>query len=56
MPDISMCRDEKCPSREQCHRYKASSCVFQCYSDFGRSPAAVRCANFILHRKREKDE
>ena len=23
MPDISMCMNHKCPSREQCYRYRA---------------------------------
>jgi hypothetical protein len=51
MPDISMCRDEKCPSRNQCKRYLGKSCLFQSFADFGRSPAAVRCVHFMLSRE-----
>jgi len=25
MPDISMCKNEACPKKEQCYRYKATS-------------------------------
>ena len=24
MPDITMCKDEECPSKEQCYRYRAT--------------------------------
>lgn len=54
--DLAMCRDEQCPSRNQCKRYVGKSCVFQCFADFGRSTKAVRCCNFILQRGKEHDD
>ena len=35
MPDISMCQNEDCPKKDQCHRYTATpSPMWQSYSDF----------------------
>ena len=32
--DITMCFAEKCPIKEQCHRYTCKPDRFQSYSDF----------------------
>ena len=35
MPDIAMCRNEKCPRKETCYRYMATPCEpGQCYGEF----------------------
>jgi len=37
MSDISMCKDETCPSRKKCHRYTAIACNdMQTYAAFDR--------------------
>lgn len=38
MPDISMCRNETCPKKELCGRYRAIPSSFQSYANF-LSPA-----------------
>ena len=34
MPDIAMCKNEECPKKETCYRYKATPCCYQTYSNF----------------------
>ncbi len=34
MPDIAMCLNEKCEKKEQCYRYTAEPCEYQCYAGF----------------------
>lgn len=34
MPDISMCKNNKCPLNETCYRYVATPSSYQTYSDF----------------------
>ena len=47
MPDISMCRDDACPSRQQCYRFTATPSQFlQSYGSFGRMPDAEKCDHF----------
>lgn len=29
MPDISMCKNEQCPLKESCYRFKATPCEFR---------------------------
>ena len=31
MPDISMCKGEDCPLKNQCYRYTATPCEYQSY-------------------------
>lgn len=48
MPDISMCSDNKCPSRGDCHRYCAMPSEYrQAYADFERNPTEARCQGFV---------
>lgn len=59
MPDISMCADDKCPSRAECRRHEASgtrpSEFRQSYAFFKRSPKDRRC-EYYWHWPREKGE
>lgn len=46
MPDISMCRDFTCPSRESCYRYRAvPNERRQTYAEFDRG-GEDRCGSF----------
>jgi hypothetical protein len=46
MPDITMCRDHKCPRNWACHRYTASPSMRQPY--FPKSPRVKnRCKMFM---------
>lgn len=50
MPDVSMCGDSRCPSRERCYRSPYSgtrpTSRAQTWFSFGRPAAADRCAEF----------
>lgn len=44
MPDISMCLDHNCPSKNICYRYFAKPDEFQqSYNDFGRKRGQSKC-------------
>jgi len=43
VPDISMCADKYCPSRETCYRFKATPSAYQTYGAFPRKPEDVKC-------------
>ena len=46
MPDISMCRDNKCPSHLSCYRFMARpNEPQQCYAEFQRK--GERCEDFM---------
>jgi hypothetical protein len=34
MPDICMCKNEKCPKKEECYRYMAKPSEWQSYIEF----------------------
>jgi len=34
MPDISLCRNDTCPLKEQCYRFMATKDKHQWYADF----------------------
>ena len=34
MPDITMCKNEACPKKEECYRYKANPSEQQSYAEF----------------------
>ncbi len=49
MPDISMCADDKCPSRTTCKRNKASGTVasyWQAYADFTHDDETGKCGDY----------
>lgn len=47
MPDISMCKNAECPSREQCYRFMARPDTWQTYNMLFAPPAgADRCEFF----------
>lgn len=46
MPDISMCKDRACPSRDKCYRFKAKPDMLQSYGLFGRPEDADRCGYY----------
>lgn len=45
MPDISMCRNYKCPMRYNCYRYRAIPSKLQSYSYFRMINNS--CSNFM---------
>lgn len=57
MPDISMCRNEKCPSKKQCYRYTARPNPFrQSYGNFvyvTLKDGQTKCDYFIDNSKYE---
>lgn len=47
MPDISMCKNETCPSRFKCYRYQATpSKYLQCYASFAPKDGEDKCDYF----------
>lgn len=46
MPDISMCMNEECLSRNVCYRYKAEASEFQWYSDYQPKDGEEKCEKF----------
>ena len=53
MPDISMCLNNECASRERCYRFKAKPSEYQqAYTEFKPLPGRDRCESFMeIHRK-----
>jgi hypothetical protein len=50
MPDLSMCKNGLCPSRNKCYRFKAKpSEYFQSYSEFKFKEGESKCKFFILN-------
>lgn len=43
MPDISMCKNEKCPLRQDCYRFTAKPNEHQSYAEFDEA----NCEYFI---------
>ena len=46
MPDISMCVDSLCPSKDYCHRFTAKPGFYQSYGAFNRDYASDKCDMF----------
>jgi hypothetical protein len=47
MPDISMCANALCPSKDYCHRFTATPSDFrQSYADFGPENQDDKCDHF----------
>jgi len=46
MPDISMCDNKKCPSKEKCYRFKAVPNDYQTYADFKPEKNEDKCDAF----------
>lgn len=46
MPDISMCKDNSCPSRKRCYRWMAVPAPIQSYMDFKCPPNEDKCDDF----------
>jgi hypothetical protein len=52
MPDISMCSNALCPSKEYCHRFTATPSKFmQSYADFSPEEDEVNCSHFWPNSK-----
>lgn len=43
MPDIAMCRDMNCPSRNTCYRFTAKPNIFQPYQNWNRQEDQEKC-------------
>lgn len=46
MPDISMCQNEKCPSRTRCHRFTAKPSIRQSYFAPQIPKGKLQCEHF----------
>lgn len=46
MPDITMCLNEKCNSKEKCYRFLAEPDEYQSYSLFENSFDGDKCVMF----------
>jgi hypothetical protein len=52
MPDISLCRNVMCPSKDYCHRYTATPSEFrQSYGGFGPEDGEDKCDMFWPNSK-----
>ena len=55
MPDISMCKNDKCPSKEECYRYRAiPSDVRQLYGGFTLEKSKNKCDYYMSILKSDK--
>ena len=53
MPDIAMCRNQKCPSAHTCHRFMAiPSPHRQAYAEFKPEEGEDRCKHFLWHHSK----
>ena len=43
MPDIALCKNENCPSKDSCYRYTAKPSCHQVYAKFTVLPGQDRC-------------
>ncbi len=50
MPDISMCKNESCPSKNKCYRYTATPLKEQFYGYFPLKEGENMC-DFFLKKK-----
>lgn len=53
MPDISMCVDDKCPTRRQCYRHQASGTIPDRYQSFyhpERKESDEKCEDYIAKK------
>jgi len=54
IPDITICRNERCPRKMECYRYRAEPDPYwQSYADFGDGK---NCRYFVLYRDKEKKD
>lgn len=53
MPDISMCKNNKCILRKKCYRYIAIPNIIQTYSSFSPNDKG-ECDGFIYAVKKKK--
>ena len=57
MVDISMCLNEKCPSKWKCHRFTASpNTHWQSYTEWVVPPRRKKCDEFIPNKGRVKQQ
>lgn len=55
MPDISMCENQKCPSRKSCQRYTAiPNGYWQTYADFEVEEGDDKCEYYLDNKKTKK--
>lgn len=55
MPDISLCNNALCPSKENCYRFTAKANKFcQSYTKFTLESDEVSCSYFIPNDKAKK--
>ncbi len=47
MPDISMCKNNKCPARRDCYRFRADPSEMQAYADFRPDDGYNSCEYFV---------
>ena len=48
MPDISLCKNDKCPSKNECYRFRAvPNPERQAYGSFSLNESDKKCAYFM---------
>ena len=50
MANVTMCKDDECPSSSGCHRFLAVPSEPQPYAVFDIPPGAFECASYIPKR------
>ena len=46
MPDVTLCLNHRCPSKENCYRFMAEPDDYQSYSNFENSQKDGKCKYF----------
>ena len=54
MPDISLCKNDKCPSKNECYRFRAvPNPERQAYGSFNLNEGKKKCDYFMSILKRD---
>ena len=57
MPDISMCMNKSCPSKDTCYRFTASPNVWrQSYMDFKVAEGLDKCKSYWQDARTEQEK
>lgn len=46
MPDISKCKNEECPSKNECYRYTVEPSDYQSYASFNPEKGEDKCGYY----------
>ncbi len=54
MPDMALCQNQTCPSKEHCYRFTAQPSCHQVYAKFHVQGKADRCEYYIPSKMEEE--